>query len=116
MLQMPINIEKEKRIIEYQKPIKEIEIKAFSPSGDEIIITKAEQMGIVQRVVRANPQRRVLFRLRNSSSQSLNFVSYNGQDGLILFAEGGIHRMNWHINREEAFFLKKVLSTYLKHI
>jgi len=85
-------------------PTKKIELIAKRDDG-EFIISKFENLVKIKakQIKKRNPNKTVLFEIRNKLNEKIQFAHYKGNDFVNVFVNGGVHNLRFVLNKQGLF-------------
>jgi len=92
-------------------PTKKIELIAKREDG-EFVISKFENLVKVKakKMNRRNPDKKILFQVRNKMREQVQIAHYKGNDYLNVFVDGGVHDSRFMITKKQVVELVKALQ------
>jgi predicted RND superfamily exporter protein len=92
-------------------PTKKIELIAKREDG-EYVISKFENLIKVKatKLSKRNPDKTILFQVRNKMKEQIQIAHYKGNDYLNIFVDAGVHDSRFMLTREQVLELVKTLQ------
>jgi len=92
-------------------PAKKLQLIAQRDDGEYVISTFEDLIHVNSKMMgKRNPDKKVLFEIRNKMNEKIQFCHYKGNDFINIFVNGGVHSTRFVLNKEGIDSLQNSLA------